>query len=152
MWLDPFTARLRFAPILAVALIVVLMLGGCGDDQDEQEVRQAARQLEAEKRKERFDALLKARAKELRRQRSGNPLPPVPAKFKGDLAVRYKADRWICSAVPPSEAAEGLKLDADSDLETIARAHSETWPEEYRQASYEGCLAGLEKAERDEEG
>jgi hypothetical protein len=128
-------------------MIGVLLLAGCGDEQSDQEARQAALQLEAEGRKARFEALIKAKAEELRRAKEGRPVPRAPEKFDEAEAGRYEADRLICSVLSPAEMAEDLEIDGDSDPETIATAYSKSWPEEYRQASYEGCLAGIEQAE-----
>jgi hypothetical protein len=130
-----------------VAAICVLLLAGCGDEQSDQEARRAALQLEAEERKARIEALIKAKAEEVRRAKAGEPVPGAPEKFNEAEAGRYETDRLICSVLSTSEMTDDLELDSDSDPETIARAYSKRWPEEYRQASYEGCLAGIEKAE-----
>jgi hypothetical protein len=130
-----------------VAVVGVLLLAGCGDEQSDQEVRRAAIRVEAEERKARFEALIKAKAEEVRRAKAGRPVPQAPEKFDEAEAGRYESDRLICSVLSSEEMTEDLEIDGDSDPEEIARAYSESWPKQYRQASYEGCLAGIERAE-----
>jgi hypothetical protein len=128
-------------------VIGVLLLAGCGDEENTSDLQRAALQAEDEERRARFEALLEAKAEEVRRAKAGKPVSRAPEKFDETEAGRYEADRLICSVLSPAEMAEDLELDGDSDPETIARAYSRDWPEEYRQASYEGCLAGIESAE-----
>jgi hypothetical protein len=143
----PRTGSIRWRTGIALAAIGLLVPAGCGDDQSDQEIREAVHQAEAEKRRARFEALLTAKAEEARRREAGEPVPEAPARFRDAEADRYEFDRLACSVIPPEELAEQSDLDPDSDPEAIAEAYAKQWPDEYRAASRAGCLAGFEQSE-----
>ena len=68
----------------------------------------------------------------------------APPRYSGPLAARYEVDREICSSFSSSEIAAKLGIDEGSNPEAVAEAYSKSFPGEYRQPSFEGCLAGLE--------
>jgi hypothetical protein len=126
------------------ALIGALLLAGCGDGESDAEHSQGEAQLERAMREARLRALLKVKFAERERREKHPGQTLAPAKYSGALAERYEIDREVCSSLSPSELAVSLEIDEDSDPEAIAEAYSKSFEDEYRQPSYEGCLAGLE--------
>jgi hypothetical protein len=127
-----------------VALIGALLLAGCGGGESDAERQRSEAQVESAVREAHIRALLKVRAAEDRRREEHPDEVLAPARFTGELATRYEADREICSAIPAPEAANNLGIDEGSDPEAIAEAYAKQFTGRFHEPAYEGCLAGLE--------
>lgn len=131
--------------VVAAALVGALLSGGCGGGgQSEADRHQSEAKVESAVREAQLKALLKVKLAERHRREEHPGQTLAPARYSGVLAARYEADREVCSALSPSELAANLDIDEDSNPEAIARAYSKSFPGQYRQPAYEGCLAGLE--------
>jgi hypothetical protein len=128
-----------------VALIGALLLAGCGGGgESDAERHQAETQVERATREARLKALLKVKLAEHQRREENPGQTLAPEGYSDAQAERYEVDREVCSALSPSELAASFGIDEGSDAEAIAEAYSKSFEGEYRQPSYEGCLAGLE--------
>ena len=63
--------------------------------------------------------------------------------FSGQDARNYESAKEVCGGFPRSQVAKEVGLDPHADPGDIAQAYSRTYRPAFRQAVFEGCLAGL---------
>ena len=69
--------------------------------------------------------------------------PTGASKFSGTDRSNYSEAKVVCGAFSPAKLRRDLGLPSDSGAVDIAQAWSEKYRPAFRQAVFEGCLAGL---------
>jgi hypothetical protein len=120
--------RMRL-PIVLMSILVLGLVGGCGDD-DADEAGGGGKTAE-----------------ERTAPPEAKPEPTGAAKFTGQDRRNYEDAKFICSGFPPRKLASDLGLDVDvhtsEGLGRIAEAYAADYRPNFRQAVFEGCLDGL---------
>jgi len=149
-----------------VAVLVALVVAGCGSDEEAtpspaeernaqarqerkakvKQERQARQERNAKGRQERKAKTRQERQARQERNAKGKPKPEpgeAPAKFTGLKADRYETSYLVCKDARTSKVAKEYGLPAGSDEVTVAETYADDYRADFHQAAFEGCLDGL---------